>query len=140
MIVRDDQGRFLLVHERKHGRLWFFPAGRVEPGETLEQGAIRETLEETSVPVELTGIYRVEHSPSEHGARVRVIYAARPVDDTPPKSEPDDESLGAAWVTLEDLETLPLRGAEVRRILREVDAGAPVYPRSLIAVEGSHLL
>ncbi|MBL4845026.1 MAG: NUDIX hydrolase [Planctomycetes bacterium] len=139
VIVRDDRGRFLLVHERKHGQLWFFPAGRVEPGETLQEGALRETLEEAGIHVELTGVYRVEHSPSAPGARVRVIYSARPIDDTPPKSEPDDESLEAAWVTLADLDQLPLRGAEVKRLLTEVAAGAPVYPLSLIAREGMPL-
>ena len=34
VVVRLDD-RFLLVHERKHGQLWYLPAGRAEPGETL---------------------------------------------------------------------------------------------------------
>lgn len=140
VIVRDEEGRFLLVHERKHGQLWFFPAGRVEPDETLSAGALRETLEEAGIHVELTGIYRVEHTPRGGNARVRVFYAARPLDDTPPKSVADEESLEAAWFRLEDLQSLPLRGAEVSRILHEVAQGAPAYPLSLIASEGTPLL
>src|SRR5687768_8234225 len=85
--------RYLLVHERKHGQLWYLPAGRVEPGETLEDGARRETLEETGVPVVLDGVLRVEHSPSPDGTRVRVIYVGHPKDDTPPKSHQDEHSL-----------------------------------------------
>src|SRR3978361_2225007 len=87
--------RYLLVHERKHGQLWYLPAGRVEPGETFAAAAVRETLEETGVPVRLPGLIRVEHLPGPVGARVRVVYVAEPTSDVPPKSVPDRESLGA---------------------------------------------
>lgn len=137
VVKRGDE--FLLVHERKHGQLWYLPAGRVEPGEHLAEGARRETLEETGVPVVLDGVLRVEHTPMPDGTRVRVIYLASPADDTPPKSEPDEESLEARWFRLEQLAALPLRGREVETLLSEVAQGAPVYPMSLIQVEGSSL-
>jgi 8-oxo-dGTP pyrophosphatase MutT (NUDIX family) len=140
VIVRQDD-RFLLVHEAKHGQLWYLPAGRVEPGETLESAALRETLEETGVPVVLDGVLRVEHTPlcfaTGGRARVRIFYAAHPADDTPPKSIPDDESLGAAWVTLDDLRDLPLRGADVVEALETAAHGVPVYPLDLITFEGA---
>src|SRR5207244_8580287 len=79
LVVVRKGDRFLLVHERKHGQLWYLPAGRVEPGETLADGALRETLEETGVRVRLEGILRVEHSPSPNGARCRVFFTASPV-------------------------------------------------------------
>lgn len=129
--------RFLLVHERKHGQLWYMPAGRVEPGETLAEAARRETLEETGVPVTLDGILRIEHSPAPRGTRVRVVYLAHPSDDTPPKRQPDDESLGAGWYALDELGALPLRGPEVVEIFSAVAAGCPIYPLSLIHGEGA---
>ncbi len=133
--------RFLVTRERKHGQLWYLPAGRVEPGETLEQGAIRETLEETGVPVELEGILRIEHTPRPEGsARCRVIFVARPVDDTPPKNKPDEDTLEARWVTLEELDDLPIRSHEVETIFRHVAHGGPVYPLSLLTFEGSPFL
>ncbi len=46
--------RFLIVQERKHGQLWYLPAGRVEPGENITDAARRETLEESGVPVVVT--------------------------------------------------------------------------------------
>lgn len=140
LVVVREGDRFLLVHERKHGQRWYLPAGRVEPGELLASGARRETLEETGVPVELVGILRVEHTPVPQGARVRIIYLARPVGSTPPKSQPDDESLEARWVTEPELAELPLRGPEVAALLRDVLAGAPVYPLSLLQLEGAPLL
>ena len=135
VIVRDGP-RFLVVHERKHGQRWYLPAGRVEPGETLSQAARRETLEESGIDVELEGVVRIEHTPIADGtARVRVVFVARPIDSRPPKSVPDDESLGAAWVTLEQLDALPLRGDEVRVLFRHVAEGGAVHPMSLLTSE-----
>src|SRR5438874_2122717 len=114
LVVVRDGDRFLVVHEARHGRKWYLPAGRVEPGESLVAAAHRETLEETGVPIVLEGIVKVEHTPSEDGtARCRVFFVARPADRTPPKSVPDDESLEARWVTLAELALLPLRSGEV---------------------------
>jgi 8-oxo-dGTP pyrophosphatase MutT (NUDIX family) len=134
VVRKDDQ--YLLVHERKHGQRWYLPAGRVEPGETLEAAACRETLEETGVPVRMTGILRVEHTPREPGARLRVVFLAEPAQDVPPKTEPDEESLGARWVSLDELAALPLRGDEVRELFSYVQDGGPVYPLSVLQPEG----
>jgi 8-oxo-dGTP diphosphatase len=55
VIIND--GHVLLVRRRvKEGELsWQFPAGQVEPGETGERAAIRETQEETGLTVRATG-------------------------------------------------------------------------------------
>lgn len=135
VVRRGD--RFLLVREAKHGQLWYLPAGRVEPGETLADAAVRETLEEGGIRVRLDGVIRVEHTPQPGSARVRVVFLASPVDDAPPKSVPDEESLGAAWVGLDELAGYPLRGSEVRGLLEYVAAGGPAYPVSLIRPEGA---
>ena len=138
LVVVRLQHRFLLVHERKHGQKWYLPAGRVERGESLVEAARRETLEESGIPVVIEGILRIEHTPFSEGmARLRVIFVAHPEDDTPPKSIPDEESLGAGWFSLEELESLSLRGEEVREIFNYVANGAPIYPLELITFEGA---
>ena len=134
-VVRKGD-RFLLVHEKKHGQMWFLPAGRVEKDETFAEAAVRETLEESGVPVELEGILEIQHTPLGGAARLRVFYVARPTDDTPPLSEPNAHSLEARWVTRADLDTLPLRSVEVRQRLGAVAAGAPGYPLDLMGFEG----
>ena len=62
IVIWDDAGRILLVqrgHEPQAG-LWTIPGGRVEPGESLEQAASREALEETGLEVAVGAeIYRV---------------------------------------------------------------------------------
>ncbi len=135
VVVRSEE-RFLLVHERKH-QGWYLPAGRVEPGETLVAAAERETLEEAGLSIEVTGVLRVEHSPYPHAVRCRVIFTARPCDDGPPRSTPNQDTLGARWVGLDEVPQLPLRGWEVYDILAAVAGGAPVYPLSLIVPEGA---
>jgi phosphatase NudJ len=135
VVVVHKGERVLTVHERKHGQLWYLPAGRVEPGETFAQAALRETFEEAGIPILLEGVLRVEHTPHPDGSRMRVIFRAVPLDDTPPKSVPDEESLEARWVTLEELAALPLRGANLLRLF-EWALQAPVAPMELFGDEG----
>jgi phosphatase NudJ len=133
-VVRQGH-RFLLTQERKYGSTWSIPGGRVEPGEGLAAAAVREVLEETGVPVHLDGIIRIEHAATPSGSRIRVIYLATPRDDTPPKTVADDESLGAAWLTLEEIGRLPLRGSDLRALLEAVASGQPVYPLDVLTGE-----
>ena len=78
---------------------------------------------------------RLEHTPAAGGARVRAFFLGEPIDDTPLKSTPDAESLGAAWVSLDELDRFPLRGREVEGVLRYVAAGGSVYPLSVLQAE-----
>lgn len=135
VVVRRDD-RFLVVHERKHGQLWYLPAGRVELGESLHEAAHRETLEESGIPIVLEGVLHLQHTPVPlSGTRLRVVFVARPADDRPPKSVPDEESLEARWVTLEELDELPLRGDEVRRLCEHVASGGAIYPLAVLGRE-----
>jgi 8-oxo-dGTP pyrophosphatase MutT (NUDIX family) len=136
LVVVRKGDRFLLVQESKYGEPWYLPAGRVEAGESFADAAVRETREEAGIPVRVTGVIRVEYSPSPAGSRLRVIFLAEPTDDTPPKTEPDDESLGAAWVGLDELAKYRLRGEEVTELFAFVAAGGTVYPVELLQAEG----
>src|SRR5689334_18818632 len=116
VVVRRGH-RFLLTQEQKYGGSWSIPGGRVEPGESLGGAAVREVLEETGVPIRLDGVLRIEHSTDEYGSRVRVLFTGSPIDDTPPKTVADEESMGAAYLTLDELRGRKLRGAELGALL-----------------------
>lgn len=135
LVVVRDGDRFLVVRERKHGQLWYLPAGRAEPGETFAEAAHRETMEESGVPIVLEGILKVQHTPAEYGARMRVLFLARRADDTPPRTTPNEHTLEARYVTLTELDALPLRGPEVRAIFEWVANGAVVAPMDLLGAE-----
>lgn len=133
VVVRRGH-RFLLTQEQKYGKTWSIPGGRVEPGESLTDAAIREVFEETGVPIALDGILRVENTPGD-AARVRVLFTGHPIDDTPPKESADEESLRAAYLTLDEIRKLPLRGAELGVLLESVLGGGAVYPLDLLGRE-----
>lgn len=130
VVVSD--GRYLLLKEKKHAG-WYFPAGRVEPGESLFAAALRETREETGVDVELEGLLRFEHGPTYGGARVRVFFLARPLPGSEPKITPDNE--GAAFLSLEQIRRLPLRGPDVLPCLEFHAAGGRVLPLDALTTE-----
>jgi phosphatase NudJ len=127
------------VQESKPGEPWYLPAGRVEPGEGLLAAAERESIEEAGVPIMIEGVLRVEHAPLSGGtARVRVIFAARPRDKTPPKHAADQESLGADWFTLEDMRHIDLRSDEVYRYCEYVARGGQLFPLDLLSDALAH--
>jgi len=55
--VRRDGDRWsvLLVRAKKDPTVWIFPKGHIEPGETPEAAALRETREEAGIEGELVG-------------------------------------------------------------------------------------
>jgi ADP-ribose pyrophosphatase YjhB (NUDIX family) len=66
--------------------LWTLPAGFLENGETVEQGAVRETLEEANARVELGGLYTMISLLHVH--QVYMMYRAQLADlDFGPGSE-----------------------------------------------------
>tara|TARA_B100001123_G_scaffold225081_1_gene253370 strand:+ start:1989 stop:2540 length:552 start_codon:yes stop_codon:yes gene_type:complete len=72
------------IHPR-HG-LWTLPAGFLENGETIEQGAFRETLEETSTKVKMNHLYAIFNIPQIN--QIYMLFLAEVTrDDFGPTSE-----------------------------------------------------
>jgi 8-oxo-dGTP pyrophosphatase MutT (NUDIX family) len=51
-VVCDQEGRVAIVYRPKYED-WTFPKGKLEPGESEEEAAVREVHEETGLEVEL---------------------------------------------------------------------------------------
>ena len=88
--IPEWQGQILLCRrgiEPRHG-LWTIPAGFMENGETIEQAAMRETLEEACARVEIHGLYAVFNIP--HVNQVYMIFRAQLSDG---EFAPGEESL-----------------------------------------------
>jgi ADP-ribose pyrophosphatase YjhB (NUDIX family) len=76
---------------------WTLPAGYLEHGETLEEGAAREAWEEAQADIRLDGILGV-FSVSRIG-QVQVIFRARFASPEPPRFAAGAESLEVALFT-----------------------------------------
>jgi 8-oxo-dGTP pyrophosphatase MutT (NUDIX family) len=118
-----DGGRFLLVEEEVRGRVLFNqPAGHLDPGESLAQAAVRETLEETGWDVHLTALVVVQQwvNPLYGRHFVRFTFAAEPVRHHPERPL-DAGILRPHWLRRAEVEAL---GERLRSpmILSSIDA------------------
>ena len=79
--VVERDGEFL-VGQRSAGAalagLWEFPGGKVEPGETVGEAAVRECLEETDLAIEVIGEHSTVTHHYQHGLVAVTFVDCRP--------------------------------------------------------------
>jgi ADP-ribose pyrophosphatase YjhB (NUDIX family) len=101
-VVAHD-GRVLLCRRAIEPRrdYWTLPAGYMELGETLEDGAIREAQEEAEAAIALEGVLAM-FSISRIG-QVQIIYRARFADPAAPRFAAGPESLEVGLFAWDDI-------------------------------------
>ncbi|XP_019370030.1 PREDICTED: 8-oxo-dGDP phosphatase NUDT18 [Gavialis gangeticus] len=115
-LLFNDQGEVLMMQEAKaecHG-MWYLPAGRMEPNETIVEAMRREVKEETGLECDPLTLLAVE----ERGpAWIRFVFLAEPTGGSlKTLQEADAESLQARWWDRES-PTLPLRAPDILPLL-----------------------
>lgn len=105
------QRRVLLVKRSKAPSLgvWAIPGGSVELGETLQQAAEREILEETGITIRAgEPIFCFDAIEREASGRVKFHYVITDVLADYVAGEPiaNDDALDARWVAAEELDDL----------------------------------
>ena len=93
----------VLVHRDRYDD-WTFPKGKLDPGETWEQAAVREVFEETGiVPVLGPEVASTEYVDSKGRPKQARYWAMAVAADT--GFAPDDEISAREWVHVDDVPT-----------------------------------
>ena len=79
VIIEWGSESLVLIRRKNPPPGWALPGGFVDAGETVEQAAVRETLEETSLSVELVRQFHVYSDPGRdsRGHTVSVVFIGR---------------------------------------------------------------
>ena len=100
----DDSLEILLIrHVKGH---WTFPKGHVEEGETEEETAHREVLEETSLNVEIDSSFRyiIEYSPKKGVTKTVVYFLATYISGQEQAQLSEVSEVG--WYNVKDVEKM----------------------------------
>ncbi|HET6187110.1 MAG TPA: NUDIX domain-containing protein [Trebonia sp.] len=120
-IVVNDAGEILLIRRTDNGN-WALPGGAIEMTESVADAAVRETLEETGIQVEVTGLFGVYSDPGhvihftsndEVRREFSIVLTACPAGGEP---TPSSESSEVRWVAPVDLAGYTMGGAMRKRV------------------------
>ena len=109
IFIFDEDENFILIKRRNepYKDYWALPGGFVDYGECVEDAAVREALEETSIKVELNELVGVYSEPSRDPRRhtVSIAYTAR---GNMADMKAEDDACDIAIFNRKDLEKMKL--------------------------------
>ncbi|NUR01234.1 MAG: NUDIX domain-containing protein [Streptomyces sp.] len=123
--------RILMIRRSDNGN-WAVPGGAMDLGESIVDTAVRETLEETGIRCEVTGLVGIYTDPrhvihctsnDEVRQEFSVVFAARYLSGEP---TPSDESRKVVWVPRDEVHGLTMDCSMRHRIDAHLrDEGLP---------------
>jgi 8-oxo-(d)GTP phosphatase len=118
----DPSGLEVAVVHRPHHRDWSLPKGKVDPGETDEEAALREVEEETGLRAKLGPELEATRYRDRKGRLKQVRYwLMEPADGKAPKFRPNDEIDEVRWCSAADAGRL-LHHEHDRKLIGDAEA------------------
>jgi 8-oxo-dGTP diphosphatase len=105
IIQRDSQILFVKRKRDPFKEHFVFPGGFVNEGEKVEDAALREVKEETSLSVELVDILGVYSDPSRdpRGHIMSTVFIGKISDNDKNEAKAGDDAGAIQWIDLEDV-------------------------------------
>lgn len=113
VVVTNGDGEILLIR-RSDNDNWALPGGAIDLGESVVQAGVRETLEETGIDCEITGLVGIYTDPrhvilytsnGETRQEFSIVMTAQAIGGQP---TPSSESLEVRWVGPDDISDYPM--------------------------------
>jgi len=130
--VTNDAGQVLLIR-RSDNDNWALPGGAVDLGESLAQAAVRETMEESGIECQITGLSGVYTDPGHvllytSNGEVRqefsIVLTARATSGQP---TPSSETSQVKWVPQAELADYQMDRSMRQRIQHYTEHRAQPY-------------
>lgn len=107
IVIFNEKNEILMIHEKRYtvGRLeWEVPAGRIEDGESKEEAAKREAMEETGCTLKDLKFLCSENPANGMADNVIHIFAARV--DSENSIQDVDEVAEKVWMPIEEVKAM----------------------------------
>ena len=135
--IIEKEGKFLMVQEAKkkcYGK-WNFPAGHLEEGETIYDGAIREIFEETGCKVRLTNVLPIINTELEDVNFILINFVAELVEEDIKFNK--EEILDVKWIDKKDIEEMDYNSLRDEKLIKrtlEIFEENKIYPVDVIEI------
>ena len=107
IVIFNEKNEILMIREKRYtvGRLeWEVPAGRIEDGESLEDAAIREAMEETGCTLKDLKFLCSQNPANGMSDSTNHVFAARVVTEN--SIQDVDEVAYKQWMPIEEVKEL----------------------------------
>ena len=102
--IKNDNNEILMVQEAKDDikGLFNIPAGKLDSSESIIDGAIRETKEETGFDVKLDSVLCIQYL--ENKNILKIVFNATIISGN--INFDNNEIIGIKWISIEELEAM----------------------------------
>jgi mutator protein MutT len=126
-----QENKILLVHSKYNDKEFFlFPGGGMEFGETIEQTAIRETLEETGVKVKIKDIFHINeyiNNKDWNERSISIFFLAEVEEIGEPLTNDSGKIKDIVWIDIKDLNKYDVKPSRMIELLQNLEKPHKIY-------------